>query len=294
METAARSGPWKALILEVPRRIDDEVTGGLAPITLGAELESAGADSTRIRIILRSPARAAAARERAENLLRGFGLDPRDCRLRVEEIEDGQWVERFRSALRPISLGRRFLVAPAAGVENPEERVVFVLTPGRAFGTGEHTTTQLCVERLERWVEAESRWLDLGCGTGLLAMVARHCGATEVLAADHDDEAVAVARAVVAANGLSESVQVRHGSMDCAGACGQWDGIVANIQIPFFLDNAAGLAASLRPEGLLVVSGLLEEDLAELEEALVPAGVLPLERMVRAPWAVWVGRGSAR
>jgi ribosomal protein L11 methyltransferase len=294
MVRAARSGPWKALVLEVPRQFEDEVAGGLAPFALGAELEPAAPESTTIRVILRSRSGAAEARAGAEGLLRGFGLDPLECRLRVEEIEDGRWVEKFHDSLRPIPLGVRFLVAPRGDADNPEGRIVLALTPGRAFGTGEHATTQLCVEQLERRVEAGSRWLDLGCGTGLLAMVASHCGASDVLAVDHDEEALAVAREVVEANGLSAAVRSRLGSLDQAGEKGGWDGIVANIHIPFFLENGPELTALLRSGGLLIVSGVLEEDLQDLDRSLGRAGVRPLERVVRRPWAVWVGRGPDR
>src|SRR5213075_275452 len=94
------------------------------------------------------------------------------------------------------------------------EREPIVLVPGMAFGTGEHETTRLCAAALERLVVPGSRWLDVGTGTGILAIVAARCGATKVVAVDNDPEAAHVALEVVRRNGLEDSIEVLEGSLE--------------------------------------------------------------------------------
>jgi ribosomal protein L11 methyltransferase len=158
-----------------------------------------------------------------------------------------------------------------------------------AFGTGEHETTRLCAAGLERCVTPGSRWLDLGTGTGLLAIVAARCGASRVLAIDTDPEAVAIASAVVAANAAAEVVEVRAGSLAaCAGE--SFDGIVANIQSSFFLAHAAPLASTMTAGGALLASGILEEDVPEVQAALGIAGIYVEARTTEGPWALLLAR----
>ena len=125
-------------------------------------------------------------------------------------------------------------------------------------------TTRLCAAALEQQVAAGSRWLDLGTGTGLLAIVAVRCGASRVLAVDNDPQAVSVATSVVAANGAGDRVEVREGSIADRGG-ETFDGIVANIQSSFFLASAPEIAAAMADRGVLLASGLLVEDLPEVE-----------------------------
>jgi ribosomal protein L11 methyltransferase len=294
-----RSGPWAVVRLELPVELADELAGRLAAGTLGAELEPAAGGRTRIAVFLRSPRGIDAALESANGLLAELGLDAGECGLRGEQVEDGRWVENYQASLRPIPIGSRFVVhasrPTAATGSDPalSGREPILLAPGGAFGTGEHATTQLCVTQLERWVGPGERWLDLGCGTGILSIVARRCGAGAVLAVDNDPDAVAVARQVLQANDLSGTIELRCGSIEQAGTEPPWHGAVANIHAPFFLQRAKEIAAVLRAGGLLLASGFLSHDLSEVVEAARAAGMVELGREVLEPWAVWVGRREA-
>jgi ribosomal protein L11 methyltransferase len=161
--------------------------------------------------------------------------------------------------------------------------------PGRAFGTGEHATTQLCAEQLERHVVPGSHWLDLGCGTGLLSVVASSCGAGQVLALDIDPEAVRVARAVLTDNRPSARVVLALGSLDAA-ATTVWDGVVANLSAEFLLGAARHLAARLKIGGWLIGSGFLVDDLPALLDAFGRAGLSEHQRLERGTWAALVLR----
>ncbi|HJQ98543.1 MAG TPA: 50S ribosomal protein L11 methyltransferase, partial [Candidatus Polarisedimenticolaceae bacterium] len=190
--------------------------------------------------------------------------------------------------LAPIPLGERFVVLPHEGLEAPPGREPIRLIPGMAFGTGEHPTTRLCAAALEALVAPGSRWLDLGCGTGILAIVAVRLGAGQVVGLDLDPQAAQVADEVVRANGLADRIEIGAGSIERAQ--GPFDGIVANIQASFFLAEAEGVAALLARGGVVAISGILVEDLGEVEPALRRAGVETIGRHSDGPWACLVGR----
>ena len=283
METGADRA-WGALVLDVPSALEDELCGRLAPFSLGVSVSSVHPDRSRLTIYLNSRAEAEEASVYARRVLAASGVAGD---LRVESIEDGRWAERYQALLRPFPLGRRFTVLPTGSGVAAAGRVALALVPGRAFGTGEHTTTQLCVESLETWLEPGGRWLDVGCGTGILSIVALHVGAREVRAVDTDDEAIRAADEVLFANGVRERIDLRRGSLD-SGQPGGWDGIVSNIQSSFFLAHARALADLLRPGGLLIASGFPLDDLGQVETALDGAGLTAEERLGQAPWAALV------
>ncbi len=282
--------PWLAVILEVPMGLEEELASELGGASLGVEALPVG-DAVRLRVFFPLDESAGDRLAAAAGALHGHGLDPAACRLTTETVEDGRWVERYQSALRPLPLGERFVVIPSGDLAAAKGRDAIRLVPGGAFGTGEHATTRLCAAALERLVRPGDRWLDLGTGSGILAIVAARCGAASVLAMDNDPEAVEVARAVVEANGASGIVRVRDGSADSLAGSG-FDGCVANLATPYFLSRATDVAAVLGPQGLLICSGLLDEDAGGVTAALAGAGLLVSERREEGPWCLLVARRS--
>jgi ribosomal protein L11 methyltransferase len=192
-------------------------------------------------------------------------------------------VERWQASLSPIPLGAGFVVVSGEDAGTGDGRAPIRLVPGMAFGTGEHQTTRLCAAAVERQVARGSRWLDLGTGTGLLAIVAARCGASRVLAVDVDPAAVEVASAVVSANAAARCVDVRSGSIAETGG-ERFDGIVANIQASFFIANAAALANALREDGVLIASGFLDDDVVDVTSALRSAGMRVASRDDDGAW----------
>jgi ribosomal protein L11 methyltransferase len=280
---------WNVLTAVVPDALEDEIAAVLGGGTLGVEVASSGPGTSQVRVYFALAEDAQARRERARAVLSAHGLEDAASRLAVDVLDDGRWVERWQASLAPIPLGTRFVVLPLAAAGAPAGRDPIRLIPGMAFGTGEHETTRLCAAALERYVTPSSRWLDLGTGTGLLAIVAARCGAARVLAVDDDPEAVRVATSVVARNGAADRVLVREGSID-ERVEETFDGIVANIQSSFFLASASKIAAALADRGVLLASGLLVEDLPEVEIALAAAGLEITERVSDGPWALVAAR----
>jgi ribosomal protein L11 methyltransferase len=248
------------------------------------EVLPAGPGSSEVRVYLGRADDPAAWRERALRVLRAHGLSPGLSDPTLSPVPDRAWAARWQASLAPIPLGLRFVVLPTPELAAPEGREPIRLVPGMAFGTGEHATTRMCALVLERRVREGSRWLDLGTGTGILALVAARCGAASVLALDLDPEAAHVAAHVVAENGAGRIVAVAAGSLDRAGG-GPFDGVVANVQSSFFLASATALAEVVRPGGALVISGFLDEDVSEITAALAAAGFGLVERFSDGPWA---------
>jgi ribosomal protein L11 methyltransferase len=282
---------WRVLTAVVPQAVDDEIAAVLGGGSLGVEIVPAGPGTSALRIYLGAGDDADAWRRRARDVLAAHGVDAPGADPTVESVADDRWVERWQASLAPIPLGERFVVLPHGGDAGDGGRAPIVLVPGMAFGTGEHETTRMCAVAVEALTSPGSRWLDLGTGTGILAVVAALRGAARVLALDLDPEAAHVASEVVSANGLAGRVEVRAGSIaDRDGE--RFDGIVANIQSSFFLVHAHELAAALVGGGLLVVSGVLVDDLPEIEAALEAAGLAVQTRASDGPWARLVARNG--
>ena len=152
-----------------------------------------------------------------------------------------------------------------------------------AFGTGLHPTTQLCVEFLEDVMQPEQRVLDLGSGTGILSLVAAKLSASEVVAVDTDINAVAVTRRNAGVNEVAHQVRPVHGSL--ADVSGTYDLVLANILAPIIIQMAeTGLASRMRPGGLLVASGILEEQADAVRGALEKVGLRVTEQRQKGDW----------
>ncbi len=212
-------------------------------------------------------------------------------------IADQDWTASWRETLPVLHLGRRIVIKPSWRTYTPRpggpstDEVILELDPGQAFGTGLHPTTQLCLEALENLIRPGMRVLDLGTGTGILALAAaKLVYPIEILAVDNDPNAVAVARRNARMNGVNASLRILHGSL--GDVSGTYDLILANILAPIILEMAqTGLGARLRQEGRLIASGVLAEQQADVVGALRKNGLELLDVHQRGDWvALIVGR----
>jgi ribosomal protein L11 methyltransferase len=185
-------------------------------------------------------------------------------------VPEVDWVARFREGFRPFRVGR-FEVVPRWEAAPPSEDRLIV-DPGRAFGTGTHETTKLCLGALEALATRRplGRTLDLGAGTALLAIAARRLGATLVVASDIDPEATAASRHHAALNG--ERLQVVRADGASGFRPGAFDLVLANLMALLLVDRAESIRALVAPRGALVLSGLLLDDVAPVREAFAASG----------------------
>jgi len=201
-------------------------------------------------------------------------------------IDEADWAEAWKKHLKVLHIGRRLVVRPSWLSYTPKKReVVIELDPGMAFGTGVHPTTQMCLAALEERIRPGLRLLDLGTGSGVLAIAGAKLGAGSVLAVDNDPQAVRVARRNVRRNGVEDRVRVVEGSL--AQADGPFDLVVVNILAGVIVEMAGqGLADRLSPGGLLVTAGLIEEQERQVTEALQRTGLVLAGRRQVDDWVV--------
>ncbi|MCU0240815.1 MAG: 50S ribosomal protein L11 methyltransferase, partial [Vicinamibacteria bacterium] len=182
------------------------------------------------------------------------------------DIPEVDWVQRFREGFRAFAVGR-FWITPPWDIPAPAtmgtDAIPLLIDPGRAFGTGTHESTRLCMRILQDLVlrSAPQRVIDIGAGTGILAMAAtRLWPAASVVASDFDPEAVAQARITLAHNQSHIPLCLADGARPFLAHC--FDLAIANISAPLLIERRDELCALLRPQGLLLLSGLLIEDRA--------------------------------
>jgi ribosomal protein L11 methyltransferase len=207
----------------------------------------------------------------------------------VATVNSEDWSTSWKANFKPLRIGRRLLIVPSwEQAEAGPDDVVLSLDPGMAFGTGGHETTRLCLERLEtvllsRPSAPPASVLDLGTGSGILAMAAARLGAGCVCAVDIDPEAVEVARENLAINGLTERIECSTTPLESLG--GPFDVILANILAEELVRLAPQLTTRLACGGVLILSGILAE-----KEAFVRSGFAaqPLSYLETARQGEWV------
>jgi len=196
------------------------------------------------------------------------------CAGEVAVVPDQDWGEAWKQGLEPLVIGRAFVRPSWIAAATPPGMAEIVLDPGMAFGTGTHPTTSLCLAALSDLLAARpgARVLDVGTGSGLLAIAARKLGAGEVAGNDNDPIAVRVARENAALNGVELDLNER----GVGEQRGPFDLVLANILANTLVELAPALAAQLAPGGVVLLSGILTPQEEEVRAAYLAAGLTPL------------------
>ncbi len=228
------------------------------------------------------------ATERALWHLQAFGLRPLGS-LQVRPVDDADWAERWREHYTVQRIGRVVVVPSWVEHAAADGDLVIAMDPGMAFGTGLHPTTRGCLELLQAAGPMPERVLDVGCGSGILALAALRLGATMAGAVDTDPAAVDATTANAARNELDGRVFARRGSLE-ASAGERFPLVLANLVAAVLVELAGRLAHHLSVDGTLVVGGIIEPREGEVTRALAVAGLEPIEGMRRSD-GDWVSLG---
>lgn len=248
--------------------------------TAGVEVTTDGGESVLVAYFEDAP-------ELDERLRSSFEAVP-NARLEPWPVPEVDWVRRFREGFRPFGAGRFRIVPSWDEAALGSDGRVLVVDPGRAFGTGTHESTRLCLAAIETLAARRplGRVLDLGAGTGLLAVAASRLGARAVVAADLDPEAVDSARLHASLNRVALSVVRGDGGRPFRA--GSFDLVLANLTAPLLLERRREIAELAAPAATLVLSGFLDGDLAEIRSGYASSG--SAEAVRDGEWAALVVR----
>ncbi|MEK4249598.1 50S ribosomal protein L11 methyltransferase [Paenibacillus sp. FSL W7-1287] len=234
--------------------------------------------------------------------LHEFGIDPGNVEYSYIEVDDEDWATAWKDYFHPIRITDRITIKPTWENYEPEDgELIIELDPGMAFGTGTHPTTSLCLKTLENVIKGGEEVIDVGTGSGVLAIGAMKLGAKHVLALDLDPVAVSSATENVSLNGLSDNVDVH--LSDLLGVLRQdsdklealkvkppVDIVVANILaeiIMLFIDD---VYEALRPDGTYIASGIWKNKEDVVEQALQAAGFIIENKFRDEDWLAFVAR----
>jgi len=267
--------PYWELAIRAPEAVEEALTNFLWELgALGVVGEEAPGRELRLRAFF-PPAAAADIGARLEDYaagLRALGL-PAPHGPILSRLAEVDWAEAWRAHFRPLSVGRRLLIAPPWEASALTERILIVIDPGRAFGTGHHVSTVGCLESLEDIVEREAPQaaIDLGTGSGILAIAAARLGVATVLAVDDDPDALACAAANAGRNGVADSVLPLES--DAGAVASAAVGLVlANLLAPAHLRLGPDYARYVAPGGTLVLGGVLDSEAATVSAAVAGHG----------------------
>lgn len=218
-----------------------------------------------------------------------------DWVVAVESVEADEGLDAWREFAQAWRAGSRLVIVPSWS-EPPvwcrEDDLVLSIDPGRAFGSGSHPTTRMCLAELEHLVHVGDTVADIGCGSGVLSVAAVYLGALRAIGVDTDAEAIAVSRENAERVGVADRVTVLPGSIDeLAGS--QFDVVVANIAAHVLLALASPLSAAVEADGVLLLSGVLAEQVDEVLAAFASFGFALVSTAAEDDWRALVLRRAS-
>ena len=232
--------------------------------------------------------------------------------LKIAQLEEQVWAEAWKRHYTVQRIGKRSVIVPSWHEYDPKpDDIVLRLDPGMAFGTGLHPTTRMCCVFLEEYMAPDTRVMDLGCGSGILAIAAAHLGAREIIAIDTDGIAVDATRINAEANGVAGTMKIIEGSLGNGNQLGHWlswdapevpvgvaidpasaqcDVIAANLIAKVLVFLAHDLYVALKPGALLISSGIIADREDEVSIAFAAAGLERIDRRSEGDWVALVHR----
>ena len=219
-----------------------------------------------------------------------LGFDAGKLEILQQTFAEEDWAENWKKSFKPLRLGKHMLIKPGwcdCAVE-PGDKVIEI-DPGMAFGTGTHETTWLCLEALDQAVKGGERMLDIGTGSGILAIAALLLGAESAEGVDIDPMCVRTAGENARRNRVNDRFKVLVGDLSDK-ASGQYDIITANIVAAAILSLAPHLPALMKPETLFIASGVIDTKKDEVIAGLEKAGLVVTEVREKRGWECILAR----
>jgi ribosomal protein L11 methyltransferase len=209
----------------------------------------------------------------------------------VQKIARQNWNEEWERNFQPLFIADQVSVRASFHEKPANAKYDIVINPKMSFGTGHHETTTLMIENQLTFDHKGKRVLDMGCGTGILAIMAGELGATQIVAVEIEDWTVENARENAELNNYS-SIEVRLGGAETIEGDQPYDIILANINRNVLLEDMPAYVAVLKPEGILLLSGFYTEDLSAIQERATKLGLHYVSHRVKNNWVSAIFRNN--
>jgi len=271
-------GEMAESVAEVLARYVDGVVIESTAIEANVEDEGHPVGPLRVCAYLPMDAQLEETRQRVEEALWYLGRIRELPTPEFKPVEEVDWAEMWKQHYHPIPIGQRLIIVPA-WLDSPDEtRIPIKIDVGMAFGTGTHPTTQLCLEMLDDYTPQGGDVLDIGCGSGILSVAALKLGAGRAFGGDVEEVAVPAAYQNAANNAVTAQVQFAVGSVDQIKArvfeIDQAPLVLANILAPILMRLLdAGMGELLTSDGVIILSGILAEQVPQMQEKIEAHGL---------------------
>lgn len=207
-------------------------------------------------------------------------------------LDDNDWAESWKKYYKPFKIGSKILIKPSwEEVEREEGNIVVELDPGMAFGTGTHETTWMCTEALEKYMKPSDTVYDIGCGSGILSIVAAKLGAKKVVGVDLDPVCISTSVENILINNVEDIIDIRQGNL-FEVLDGTSDIIVSNIIAEIIAKMAGDLKMYLKGDGIFIASGIILDKIELVENALISNGFTILDTIRKNEWACIISKNS--
>ena len=204
--------------------------------------------------------------------------------LEMKDVDEEDWSNAWKKYYHPVQVGEHLVVCPSwEAYDRKPDEVVLTLNPGMAFGTGTHDTTRLCMELLEKYITPQDTVLDVGCGSGILAITAALLGANKIIGCDIDEVAVKVAGENAALNGVQDRIAFHQGDLT-SQVEGSFQIICANIVADVIIRLSEDAGSYLAKDGIFITSGIIDTREQDVLNALEQNGFQVIERRTSGGW----------
>ena len=269
------------------------------------ELERLKAADTRITLYLTDDPTGEKQLEEINSALKALKCTDKDgsfgaLTVMTAHVKDEDWSENWKQFFKPLKIGEKILIQPQwqpLKEGEAEGRTVFKVNPGMTFGTGSHDSTRFCIEEIEKHIKSGDTVLDLGCGSGILSIIALLLGAESCDAVDIDPNAVDVAYSNLELNGVEkERYHVVHGDViensELRATFKTYDLVAANIVADVIIALSPYVTGFMKPEGVFVCSGIINERAEEVKSALENAGLEIINAKQSEEWTAYTCKSA--
>ncbi len=224
------------------------------------------------------------------NNLPEYGLDIGTGEVSTLEVNEEDWSTSWKKYYKPTKIGENIVIKPTwEEYQAKEKEMVIEMDPGMAFGTGTHETTAMCVEKLEKYISDESNVFDIGCGSGILSIVAAKLGARSVIGVDYDKVAVGVSKENILNNKVDDVVEIREGNLMNV-VTEKANIVIANIIADVIIILSKDIKSFLSDKGVFIASGIILDKVDEVKQKLTENGLEILEVETKGEWAAIVSK----